>query len=40
MEDEFFARVIEVKATKGDGAGIYLLAEYLMSFQGPPPNAP
>lgn len=37
VEDEFFGRVIEVKATKGD-VGIILLADYMMTF--PSVNAP
>lgn len=34
-EDQFFGKVIEVKATKGE-AGICLLADLMMTF--PPPN--
>eukprot|EP00347_Sterkiella_histriomuscorum_P010775 403374964 len=37
VEDEFFGYVIEVKATKGD-SGVYLFADYLMSFQQNQPN--
>ena len=35
VEDEFFGFVIEMRATKGE-AGVFLLADYLMSFNPAP----
>ena len=37
VEDEFFGKVVEVKATKGD-IGIVLLADYMMAFPMIPPG--